>query len=177
MEKGCIFWITGLSGSGKSTVSTLFHQRLKTTQQNVLLLDGDQLRSVLGLTSNYSYEDRKKIALTYCRLCKMLAEQGSDVVIATISMFHECHDWNRKNQTHYYEVYLNVPLDILKKRNPKMLYSSPSQSIVGLDIPQEEPQKPDLIIHNHGDISPQKAVDLLWENSLTFRAKKGTCYV
>lgn len=164
LEKGCVYWITGLSGSGKTTLSHLLYQRLKAEKRKVLLLDGDELRWALGLTDcSYEFEERKKIALIYCRLCKMLAEQGTDVVIATISLFHDCHRWNRENQPSYYEVYLRVPKEVLASRNQKNLYSRDGQAVVGLDVQFEEPVEPDLIIDNHGGVSPEKAAQYIWE--------------
>lgn len=162
-EQGCVYWITGLSGAGKSTVSYLFFKRLKKMKENVILLDGDKLRSALGVEANYTYEERKKLALTYCRLCKMLVEQGCDVIIATVSMFHECHRWNRENQPHYYEVYLRVPLKVLAERDQKNLFSNAIKHVVGVDIPFEEPIDPDLIIENYGDISPEMAEEELYQ--------------
>lgn len=154
IRKGHVIWITGLSGSGKSTLGNRFYQRLKKKMDHVVFLDGDELRSALGVVGNYSYDERKKLSFFYCRLCKMLAEQGCNVVIATISMFHECRKWNRENQPHYFEIYLRVPIEILKRRDHKSLFSSVGQNIVGYDIPFEEPLEADVILDNFGDLSP-----------------------
>lgn len=162
-KKGHVFWITGLAGAGKSTIGRLFVNRLKKTHEKVLLLDGDELRAVLGIEENYSYEERKKIAFTYCRLCKMLADQGFDIVIATVSMFHECHQWNREYQSHYYEIYLRVPKEVLIQRNQKDLFSKRSKNVVGIDIPFEEPQEPHLVLENHGELTPEQAEEQLYQ--------------
>ncbi len=162
MSKGRVFWITGLSGSGKTTISRLFYKRLKSEKREVVLLDGDELRVVLGIAANYSYEERRRLAFIYCRLCKMLADQGHDVVIATISMFYECHQWNRSNQSYYYEIYLRASMQVLKKRNQKNLFSGKNCSIVGVDISFEEPQNPDIILDNEGDASPEEIEEHLY---------------
>jgi len=162
MIKGRVFWFTGLSGAGKSTISCLFVKRLKKNHDNVVYLDGDEIRSVLGVDGDYAYAERKKLAFIYCRLCKMLADQGHDVVIATISMFHECQKWNRENQCRYYEIYLRAPHEVLKNRRPH-LFSSKSKNIVGIDILFEEPKEPDIVLDNPGDRSPEEIEEELYQ--------------
>lgn len=158
---GHVFWITGLPGSGKTSISRLFYNRLRATKENVVLLDGDELRSVLGIAGHYSYEERKQVAFIYCRLCKMLADQGITIVIATVSMFHDCHSWNREMLSHYHEIYLRTPKEILLQRNQKGLFSAGVQNVVGADIPFEEPRQPDLILENNGDFSTEEMEEQL----------------
>jgi cytidine diphosphoramidate kinase len=149
---GTVFWITGLPGSGKTTISRLLYHRIK-EDQPTLLLDGDVLRSVLGIEKNYTYLERKKIALIYCKICKMISEQKINVIIATISMFHDCHLWNRANLRRYYEIYIRVPNEVLIQRNQKNLFSGKASHVVGVDIPFEEPKEPHFIIDNNNETS------------------------
>ena len=88
-EAGKVVWITGLSGSGKSTVAQELWMLLKNNGVPSILLDGDELRNVFGEQDNYEIQQRLKISKKYSRLCKLLSEQGFNVVIGTISMFHE----------------------------------------------------------------------------------------
>ena len=167
-KKGGVFWITGLPGSGKSTIGRLLFERLKKQKDNVVFLDGDDLRIALSIKENYSYEERKKISFTYCRLCKMLAEQGIDVVIATVSLFHECHEWNRAHQPRYYECFLQVPMAILEKRNQKNLFSGEAANVVGIDVLFEAPKKPHMILENHGEVSPKEAEEELYQCIISY---------
>ncbi len=96
----------------------------------------------------------------------MLAGQGLNVVIATISMFHEIREWNRANLPRYFEIYLRVPRDILAlRRSPNGRANSEGsqmESVVGWDLPFEEPLNPDLIIDNDGSMTPQQVADYIW---------------
>ena len=154
MVCGNVYWITGLSGAGKSTVGRLLFERLQATKPNVVFLDGDALRSVFGSDLGHTLDDRMKSAMRNARLCKMLADQGIDVVCATISMFNACREWNRGNIPGYLEVYLKVPMETLIDRDPTGLYGralrGEAENVWGIDLKVEEPESSDLII-DHGD--------------------------
>lgn len=157
MSIGKVYWITGLSGAGKTTVGEIIYKRLKSINPSIIYLDGDSLREVYGNDLGYSIEDRRKCSMRNSRLCKMISEQGIDVICATISMFDECRNWNRRNIMYYDEIYLKVKLDVLKKRNSKNIYSNISDKIMsnvwGIDLEYEEPNNSDYVIENNGDES------------------------
>lgn len=146
-----IVWITGLSGAGKTTLAKNLHRILQRGERPVIFLDGDELRSVFNEPEQNS-EDfdrgaRIKLGLRYGRLCRMLAQQNLNVVIATISLFKEVHVWNRENLKDYYEVYLNIPKSELRDRDPKGIYRRFDQgeiaNVAGLDLQIDEPDAAD----------------------------------
>lgn len=151
---GEVVWITGLSGSGKSTLASELVARLRESGRSVLLLDGDELREVFGAevssAENHGREGRMALAMRYAHLCRLLAEQGFTVVIATISLFREVHAWNRANLPGYFEVYLNVPLAELRRRDPKGIYRrfdvGELAHVAGLDLSIDEPEAADWIV-------------------------------
>ena len=165
MEKvGKTIWITGLSGAGKTTIGKMLYTYMKKKSNNVILLDGDTLREVY---QDYTYTTESRIELTYrnARLCKMLNEQGIDVIICCIAMYDECREWNRKNILNYIEIYLKVPVDVLIQRDSKKLYSkaikSEIKNVMGIDMEYEEPKNPDIEIENYGLNTVEKALKII----------------
>ncbi|MCW5701032.1 MAG: adenylyl-sulfate kinase [Bradyrhizobium sp.] len=145
-----VIWITGLSGAGKTTLAAEVVNILRSDGKAVIMLDGDELRDVFGDEARHDRESRLRLALRYSRLCQMLGRQGINVVIATISLFSDVHIWNRTNIPGYFEVYLRVPLEELRRRDPKGIYrrfdSGETTNVAGLDMPIDEPPSPDIII-------------------------------
>jgi adenylylsulfate kinase len=166
-----VIWITGLSGAGKSTLAQVIVERLRAKGESVLMLDGDELREVFGATSkdkeSYNIGARLALAHQYARLCHVVAEQGFTVVIATISLFQEIHAWNRLNIPGYFEVYLKVSLEELRKRDPKGIYdrydSGKLTQVMGLDLPIDEPSDPDFLI----EFDSEKSVEMIAEELLS----------
>ena len=149
---GAVVWITGLAGSGKTTLARALAVDLEGLNCKPILLDGDSLREIFDreTSSDYSRQARLDKSLRYAKFCRLLSSQGFFVVISTISMFDEIYNWNKIHLTNYFEVYLKVPFEELKRRDKKFLYSGfeagSVANVVGLDIKADEPKKADLII-------------------------------
>ncbi|MGN0414078.1 MAG: adenylyl-sulfate kinase [Agathobacter sp.] len=164
MNKGQLYWVTGLSGAGKTTISTLLYNYLKQKQDNIFLIDGDKIREVYQNT-DYSEEGREKISYTNMRLCKMLTDQGIDVIIAVIGMRDVYREWNRANIENYREIYLEVPMEELIRRDSKGLYSKALRKeitdVYGIDMPYEEPKHPDVHIMNDSSHTPEEVCQMI----------------
>jgi len=148
-----ILWIIGLAGAGKTTLATEVTKILREKSHKIVLIDGDVIRKVFDDDRDHSINGRKKNAKRICSLCKMLDEQGIDVVCSILSMFEESRQWNRENFSKYYEIYIKTNMNTLKLRDQKGLYSSFEKgeinNVVGLDLKFEEPQNPNLVIDNN----------------------------
>jgi adenylylsulfate kinase len=168
---GKVIWITGLSGSGKTTVGSRLTQILKSKNLPTVFLDGDDLRAVLNKDKignlNHSRNERLQLSLIYSRLSKIISENGVYVVIATISLFSEIHQWNRENISNYFEIFLDVPLEILEDRDPKSIYANFKQgkikNVAGLDLEIDFPKHPNLWIKINSGSTEEEIVDMIIE--------------
>ena len=157
--EGTVYWITGLSGAGKSTIGQALAARLRDLSRPVVWLDGDALRLIFPRGDQFGQSDRLELATRYGHLCREIASQGIDVVCCTISMFSAVRQWNRDNIPCYVEVYLRVPFDELYRRDFKGIYVTGGRNVVGVDIEAELPQNPTVTIDNYDGSTPEQAVD------------------
>ena len=166
---GKVIWITGLSGAGKTTVATALNQHLKKYGLNPILLDGDNLRNLFNgkvdFDNSYCREERIILSRKYSLLCKNLSSQGFTVIIATLSMYNEIYAWNRANLPNYFEIYLDVPLDELFRRDPKEIYkkfnSGSINNVAGLDLKVDRPTKSDLKVTFKKGQTTDKIIDAI----------------
>lgn len=167
LQDGTLYWITGLSGAGKTTIGNRLYYEIKKDRKNVILLDGDILKSIVEDAVGYSDEARRKRAMKYARLCKVLTDQGMIVVCCTIAMYDEVREWNRKNNKGYVEVFLNVPMEVLRARDQKCLYSKFEKgtitNLTGADLQIELPKTPDIEIVNDGSLTISECVRRILE--------------
>lgn len=161
---GAVYWITGLSGAGKTTIGKIVYDKLKERYPNTVFLDGDTLRQVFDEDLGYEREDRRQCAMHYARLCAMLAEQGINVVCCTISMFHSVRQWNRANIREYREIYVKVTWETLQMCDTKGIYGGLSfqdKSAVVNYPGDEKPLQPDLTLQNDGKKSPEEQAQMI----------------
>ncbi|WP_297813820.1 adenylyl-sulfate kinase [uncultured Helicobacter sp.] len=140
--KGLVLWLCGLAGSGKSTIGKALYERIKQEIPNIVYLDGDELRDLLG---HYAYDKqgRIEVALKRSAFAHFLSSQGLVVVVTTISLFDEVYAYNRKTLQNYLEIYIECSMEELQRRDQKGLYSGALkgeiQDVVGVDIPFVKP--------------------------------------
>lgn len=155
-----VYWLTGLSGAGKTTLGRLWYEELR-RRGAAVFLDGDELRQVFGDDLGFTEADRRKSAMRNARLCALLGRQGLDVVCCTISMFDSVRAWNREHIPGYFEVYVRASMDTLRRRDQKGLYSGEGGNVAGVDLHIEEPKRPDLILENDGQRTPAEQIAIL----------------
>ncbi|WP_309473194.1 adenylyl-sulfate kinase [Helicobacter canis] len=173
---GLVVWLTGLAGSGKSTLAKELYIKLQSQALNVVYLDGDELRDVLGA---YSYDKQGRISVAKKRadLARLLSRQGIITIVSTISMFDEIYTYNREHFPNYLEVYVSCDYDELIRRDQKQLYSKALKgelpNVVGVDIDYDEP-KAHLRIDNTtlGGID-EKVKQILEKIQSTFQSTQG----
>ncbi|NBK80359.1 adenylyl-sulfate kinase [bacterium D16-76] len=161
MEKGTVYFFTGLAGAGKTTIGGMFYRKLKEIKPDAVLFDGDAMRKSENTTAekDYSTEARRNGAYEMFRRCKKVADQGTDCVYCGIAMYGDVRAWCRENIENYREIYIKVGMETLYKRNQKGLYSPGAKQVVGVDLPWDEPQTPDVVIENDKEETPEIIVE------------------
>ncbi len=158
-----VIWITGLSGAGKTTLARKVLTGLRDRGINSVLLDGDEVRDAFqDQCVSYDRASRLVNARRICQLARMLSNQDITIVVATISLFHEIHDWNRANFSYYWEVFIQTPLDQCRLRDCKNIYGTRgnglAENVVGVGLVPEFPRHPDMVVENTGDLDEVSAI-------------------
>ncbi len=165
-HRGGVVWLTGLSGSGKSTIGTHLERTLFDSGYNVMLLDGDSVRKGLCADLGFSDEDRRENIRRVAELSALLAHQGILVICAFISPFRAERDLARRlaGECPFLEIFVDCSLEECKKRDPKGLYAKAEagdiKKFTGVDSPYERPLKPDLLLDTES-MSFQGCVEVL----------------
>nr|WGD63740.1 adenylyl-sulfate kinase [Bacillus subtilis]WGD92201.1 adenylyl-sulfate kinase [Bacillus subtilis] len=151
-HKSSILWLTGLSGSGKSTIANAGARELFEQGYQVIVLDGDNIRHGLNKDLGFSDEDRKENIRRIGEVAKLFVQQGTIVITAFISPFREDRQQVRElvEAGEFNEVYIKCDLDICEQRDPKGLYKKARNGEIpfftGIDSPYEEPEAPELVL-------------------------------
>ena len=145
---GILFWITGLSGSGKTLIAKKIKKNISKNYGPTVVISGDDLRNIFQL-KGYSYSERLKTVKKYCKFSKFFTSQGINVIFAVIGMIDQIRNWNKKNIKNYVEIFIKSEIKTIIKNRKKKIYRDFNKNIVGLDIRPELPKKPDIIIRNN----------------------------
>ena len=151
-HKAAVLWFTGLSGSGKSTISKRLERRLFDLGARTMFLDGDNLRHGLNGDLGFSAEARKENIRRVGEVAKLGYDFGNIVLCTFISPYQEDRDFARSllPQGRFYEVYVKCDLEVVKRRDPKGLYAKALRgeisNFTGIDAPYEEPVTPELVV-------------------------------
>ena len=140
-----IIWITGLPGSGKTTLSLKLKSILECKiSNNIVLLDGDNIRSILPYKISHSNEDRMKLALFYSKLALLIEQSNCIVICSFVALFHNVQEHTRLTANDYFEIFLDPSLDELVKKNKKGLYEEKSEYMLKQFSKHEFPLNPEL---------------------------------
>ncbi|EGD53886.1 adenylyl-sulfate kinase [Gordonia neofelifaecis] len=154
-HRGATLWLTGLSGSGKSTIATELERRIVAEGRPAYLLDGDNLRHGLNGDLGFSDNDRRENIRRTAEVASLFADSGAVALVSLISPF--AAERRRAREIHeaadlpFYEIFVDTPLDDCEARDPKGLYakarSGEISQFTGIDSPYEVPEHPDLVVH------------------------------
>ena len=151
MEKGFILWFTGLSGSGKTTITKALEPELKARGCKVEILDGDVVRTNLSKGLGFSQEDRNTNIRRIGFVAHLLSRNGVVAMTAAISPYRAIRDEIRAKEPNFVEVYVTAPLEVCEGRDVKGLYAKARageiKGFTGIDDPYEEPVNPEIICY------------------------------
>ena len=152
LQRGCVVWLTGLSGSGKSTIANLVDRRLVAMGRHTYVLDGDNVRHGLNKDLGFTAQDRVENIRRVAEVAKLMADAGLITLVSFISPFRSERGMARDLMLpgEFIEVYVDAPLAVAEARDPKGLYRKARrgelQNFTGIDSPYEAPEAPDIWI-------------------------------
>lgn len=159
--KPAVLWFTGLSGSGKSTISEQVFEELQERGYEVEHLDGDAIRDIFPKTG-FSKADRNNHIKRVGYLASRLQAHGVFVIGSFVSPYREARDFVRELCEDFVEIYISTPLEVCEQRDVKGLYARARKGEVkqftGIDDPYEAPENPELEIDTT-DINLEEAVE------------------
>ena len=167
--QGMTVWLTGLSGSGKSTVAAELERRLVASGRPAYLLDGDNLRHGLNADLGFSADDRAENVRRVGEVAKLLADAGVVAIVSLVSPYSA--DRQRVRASHsdgglpFLEIFVDTPLEVCEARDPKGMYAKARageiRNFTGVDDPYEAPEAPHLRLRpEDGDAAAQAALVL-----------------
>lgn len=165
MHKGFTLWFTGLSGSGKSTISTMIEARLRALGAKVEVLDGDVVRTHLSKGLGFSKEDRDENIRRIGFICGLLSRNGVIAIAAAISPYRAVREEVRCGIENFVEVYVECPIEVLAERDVKGLYqkalSGEIPHFTGVSDPYEPPLAPEVTVHSAVE-TPEESAERIW---------------
>jgi len=160
-ERGFTLWFTGLSGSGKTTISEIVERELRSRKRPVEVLDGDIVRTNLSKGLSFSRDDRNVNVLRIGFVANLLTRNGVGVIVSAISPYKEARDQVRRRIVDFVEVFVDAPLEVCAERDVKGLYkkafAGEIEQFTGVSDPYEPPNAPDLILKTDEEAPEESA--------------------
>ena len=164
-QLGFTLWFTGLSGSGKSTISEILEKKFRQKTLKIEVLDGDVVRTHLSKGLGFSKEDRDANIRRIGYVASLLSRNGVIAITAAISPYREIRDEVRAMHENFVEVYAKCPLEVLEKRDVKGLYKKARagelKQFTGISDPYEEPLQPEIVVETDKETPEQSAEKII----------------
>ena len=162
-QKGCVLWLTGLSGCGKSTIANMLEETLNKKGSHTYLIDGDNIRHGLSRGLGFSEEDRLENIKRVAEVAKLFVDAGIIVIASFISPLRKHRQAAEEiiGADDFIEVFVDTPFHECVKRDAKGWYkkalNGEIEHYTGVDSPYEKPENPDIHIKT-GETSPEEGI-------------------
>ena len=164
-KQGFVIWLTGLPGSGKTTIAKEVAKLLAEKGLDVEILDGDEMRKVLSPEAGFSREDRERHIRRVAYVASLLAKHGVATIVSLISPYRSAREYARSLVKNFIEVYVKCPLEVCMQRDPKGLYkkalAGEIRDLTGLQDVYEEPQNPEVVVNTATEPAEQCVLKIL----------------
>ena len=171
-NKGILFWITGLAGSGKTTLGRKIKKDISKIYGPTIMISGDDIRKIFAL-KGYEYNERVSILKKYSLFAKYITEQKINIILAVVGMIEAQRKWNRTNIENYIEIYIRSNIKDIIKLNKKKIYNKKNPGkLIGINIKPQYPKKPDItIINSFKSTTDQMAKSLITNINILLNEK------
>jgi adenylyl-sulfate kinase len=150
MREGCVVWLTGLPGAGKTTIATALQDQLRSEDIPVEILDGDEIRASLSPELGFSQADRELHNRRVIYLARLLSRNGVVALVSLISPYRAVRDAARAELGRFVEVWVKCSIEECIRRDPKGHYKraldGKNPQMTGVQAPYEPPERPELIL-------------------------------
>ena len=173
LDRGLVVWLTGLPGSGKTTIATSVANKLRTMGYRVEVLDGDWVRRTINPDAGYTREERRRHLLRVAWIARLLARNGVIVLCSFVSPYRGVRAEVRRiveEEAPFIEAYVKCPVEECIKRDPKGLYKKALRGEIkhftGISDPYEPPENPDIVldtVNNTVEKNTEKLLGLILE--------------
>jgi len=171
VSRGFVVWLTGLPGSGKTSIAVRAAEELRSRGYKVEVLDGDEVRRWLSPEAGFTREDRRRHLLRVAHVARLLARNGVAVICSFVSPYRDVRREVREiveRDAPFVEVYVKCSLEECIRRDPKGLYRRALRGeikhMTGIDDPYEEPEEPDITLnaeHHDAEYNARRLVQYL----------------
>jgi len=168
-HRGAVVWLTGLSGSGKSTIAQALERELFIRAMHPYVLDGDNVRHGLNSNLGFAPEDRVENIRRVSEVAKLMADAGNVVITAFISPYRADRQRARaiamEGNAEFIEVFVDAPLEVCEERDPKNLYKKARagqiREFTGIDAPYESPVDPEIVVQTNRQSVEESVASIL----------------
>lgn len=163
-QRGCVVWLTGLSGSGKSTIASVLEHMLNNNGYKTYLLDGDNIRHGLNSDLGFSAEERNENIRRIAEVAALFEDAGIITIVSFISPYREMRDFAGGKSVNFFEVFIDADIDLCRQRDVKGLYKKADngeiKNFTGVSAPYEKPLNPRIHIDT-SSVSPEQAAETI----------------